>query len=113
MKARVKSTGVLIDVIPKCNVNARHSADNLYVYDNMIFRECELDFLNIGNSIIDWNQRRYEIAKEVLLALIDKDFGSSENIQSVSKETGTMYDFHSTLAVKYADALINKLKEEV
>ena len=29
MKARVKSTGVLIDVIPKCNVNAQHSTDNL------------------------------------------------------------------------------------
>lgn len=51
MKARVKATGVLIDVIPKFNINAQHSDDNLYVCDNMIFRECDLDFLNIGNSI--------------------------------------------------------------
>lgn len=57
MKARVKSTGVIIDVIHKCNANAQHSGDNLYVCDNMVFRECDLDFLNvekvqlIGNDI--------------------------------------------------------------
>lgn len=58
------------------------------------------------------NDIRFQLAKEVLLTLIGKDFGSAENIQSVIKEAGTMYDFHSTLAVKYADALINKLKED-
>lgn len=31
MKARVKATGVLIDVIPKFNINAQHSDDN-YMY---------------------------------------------------------------------------------
>lgn len=50
MKARVKSTGVLVDVIPKTNTNALHSGDNIYVCDNMVFRECELDFqLSTGN----------------------------------------------------------------
>ncbi len=63
MKARIKSTGVLVDVIPKVNINAQHSGDNLYVCDNMVFRECELDFLNVGNLVIDWEQRRYELAK--------------------------------------------------
>ena len=70
MKARVKSTGVLIDVIPKINTNALHSGDNLYVCDNMVFRECELDFLNIGNSAIDWEQRRYEIAKSAMQGIL-------------------------------------------
>lgn len=51
IKARVKATGTIIDVIPKCNPNAQHSADNLYVCNNMIFRECELDFLNGRNLI--------------------------------------------------------------
>ena len=66
MKARVKETGVLTDVIPKTNINAQHSGDNLYVCDNMVFRECELDFLNVGNLVIDWEQRRYELAKAAL-----------------------------------------------
>lgn len=69
MKARVKSTGVLVDVIPKTNTNALHSGDNIYVCDNMVFRECELDFLNLGNSAIDWEQRRYELAKDIIKVL--------------------------------------------
>lgn len=70
MKARVKSTGVLVDVIPKTNTNALHSGDNIYVCDNMVFRECELDFLNLGNSAIDWEQRRYELAKSAMQGIL-------------------------------------------
>lgn len=66
MKARVKDTGVLIDVIPKSNTNAQHSGDNLYVCDNMVFRECELDFLNVENSAIDWEERRFELIKAAM-----------------------------------------------
>lgn len=44
MKARIKETGVLIDVIPRININALYNGDNLYVCDNKVFRECELDF---------------------------------------------------------------------
>lgn len=59
-----------------------------------------------------WKQRRYILAKDVLLSLIDKDFSSSENIQTVIKEAGDLYKFHSSLAVKYADALIEELRKE-
>lgn len=31
MKARVKSTGVLVDVTPQLNINPQHSKDYLYV----------------------------------------------------------------------------------
>lgn len=44
MKARVKATGVLVDVIPKVNVNAQHSGDNLYVCDNMVTENANLIF---------------------------------------------------------------------
>lgn len=70
MKARVKSTGVLIDVIPKINTSAQHGIDNLYVCDNMVFRECDLDFLNVKDSVIDWEQRRYEIAKAAMQGIL-------------------------------------------
>ena len=36
MKARVKSTGVLVDVIPRLNINSQHSRDYLYVCDNSV-----------------------------------------------------------------------------
>lgn len=94
MKARIKETG---DVIPKTNINAQHSGDNLYVCDNMIFRECELDFLNLGNSAIDWEQRRYEIAKECVAALMTNEI----TLEDAAK-----------ISVEQADILIEKLKGE-
>ena len=98
MKARIKSTGVLVDVIPKTNTNALHSGDNLYVCDNMVFRECELDFLNLGNSAIDWEQRRYELAKDILKAVIENDNG-------INSEVAAKYSLNCV------DALIKRLKE--
>lgn len=99
MKARIKSTGVLVDVIPKTNTNALHSGDNIYVCDNMVFRECELDFLNLGNSAIDWEQRRYELAKDIIKVVIANDYG-------VNSEVVAKYSLNC------ADALIKRLKEE-
>lgn len=97
MKARVKETGILIDVIPKFNINAQHRDDNLYVCDNMIFRECDLDFLNIGNSAIDWEQRRYEIAKSAIQGLIHLPIIDAAELARIS--------------VAVADALIEELKK--
>lgn len=114
MKARVKATGVLIDVIPKCNTNAQHSGNNLYVCDNMIFRECDLDFLNIENSAIDWEQRRYELAKAAMQGIFsDKDevdiaytcMGYKESEKHTVPKAVAQY------AVSCADALIEELKK--
>lgn len=93
MKARVKSTGVLVDVTPQLNINSQHSKDYLYVCDNMVFKECELDF-----SAIDWEQRRYELAKDIIKAVIAEDRGG--NSDAIAK-----------YAVNCADALIKRLKE--
>ena len=94
MKSRVKSTGVLVDVTPQLNINSQHSKDYLYVCDNMVYRECELDF-----SAIDWEQRRYELAKDIIKAVIADDCGG--NSDAIAK-----------YAVNCADALIKRLKEE-
>ena len=93
MKARVKSTGVLVDVTPQLNINSQHSKDYLYVCDNMVYRECELDF-----SAIDWEQRRYELAKDIIKVVIADDRGG--NSDAIAK-----------YAVNCADALIKRLKE--
>lgn len=93
MKARVKSTGVLVDVTPQLNINSQHSKDYLYVCDNIVYRECELDF-----SAIDWEQRRYELAKDIIKAVVADDCGG--NSDAIAK-----------YAVNCADALIKRLKE--
>ncbi len=88
----MKSTGVLVDVTPQLNINSQHSKDYLYVCDNMVFRECELDF-----SAIDWEQRRYELAKDIIKAVVADDCGG--NSDAIAK-----------YAVNCADALIKKIK---
>lgn len=90
----MKSTGVLVDVTPQLNINPQHSKDYLYVCDNMVFRECELDF-----SAIDWEQRRYELAKDIIKAVVADDCGG--NSDAIAK-----------YALNCADALIKRLKEE-
>ena len=98
MKARVKSTGVLVDVTPQLNINPQHSNDYLYVCGNMVFKECELDFLNVGNLVIDWEQRRYELAKDIIKIVIANDYGVNSDV--VAK-----------YSLNCADALIKRLKE--
>lgn len=108
MKARIKSTGVLVDVTPKVNINAQHSGDNLYVCDNMVLRECELDF-----SAIDWEQRRYELAKAAMQGILsDKTIVGYASSEADYKkgEKHTIPISIARFAIVCADALINELK---
>lgn len=104
MKARIKSTGVLVDVIPKTNTNALHSGDNIYVCDNMVFRECELDFL-----AIDWEQRRYELAKSAMQGILS-DINQSHYACSEENYEKYIPKGIAKFAIACADALINELK---
>mgnify|MGYP007068187875 FL=1 len=54
------------------------------------------------NKQIDWEQRRYEIARDMMSAFLSN---STESVYS-----GTMAT-HAKLAVEFADALINELKK--
>lgn len=98
MKARVKSTGVLVDVTPQLNINSQHSRDYLYVCDNMVFKEYELDF-----SAIEWEQRRYELAKSAMQGFCNNPH---EQIMSAGS------DMIAEWSLGFADALIRKLKGE-
>lgn len=106
MKARIKETGVLIDVTPRININALYNGDNLYVCDNKVFRECELDFLNVGNLVIDWEKRRYELAKDY-----STEFVKLQHKKGIT-ECGILYPDVVSWSVELADALIKKLKGE-
>jgi len=110
MKARVKSTGVLVDVTPQLNINSQHSKDYLYVCDNMVFKECELDF-----SAIDWEQRRYELAKAAMQGILSDNtvvgYACSE-ADYKKEEKHTIPKGIARFAIACAGALINELKGE-
>lgn len=58
-----------------------------------------------NNNSINWEQRRYEIAKEMLHDCVEY----FDDIQSLIDEDKRV-ESSTELAIKYADALINKLK---
>lgn len=110
MKARVKSTGVLVDVTPQLNINSQHSKDYLYVCDNMVYRECELDF-----SAIDWEQRRYELAKAAMQGILSDNTVFSYACSEADYKKGEIHTIPKGIAqfaIACADALINELKGE-
>lgn len=74
-----------------------------YSYDTNI----DLYFAYMGEpkNGINWEQRRYEIAKEMLHDCVEY----FDDIQSLIDEDKRV-EFSTELAIKYADALINKLK---
>ena len=100
MKAIVKSTGVLVDVTPQLNINSQHNNNYLYVCDNMVYRECELDFFS---ETIDWEQRRYELAKAAM-----QGFCSNSHEQVMNASLNMTVEW----SLGFADALIKKLKGE-
>lgn len=63
----------------------------------------EQTFSKSQSKEIDWEQRRYEIAKDILAAWCS----NSDRAISLG-----MYDDKSAAAVRYADTLIKVLKEE-
>lgn len=58
-----------------------------------------------NNNSINWERRRYEIAKEMLHDCVEY----FDDIQSLLDEDKRV-ESSTELAIKYADALINKLK---
>lgn len=88
MKARIKSTGKIVEI------------KNLYddgtaLVNDKYFKVSELDFFS---ETIDWEQRRYELAKDIIKAVIAEDRGGDS-------------DAIVKYAVNCADALIKRLKE--
>ena len=105
MKAKVKSTGKIIDV----TFHSFSTGDNGGLYrvytrndDVTRYSENELDF----EDTIDWEQRRYEISKEML-----------PTIQSINAQVGLRCGKVSSdeevvgTAIRLTDELISQLKK--
>ena len=101
MKARVKDTGEIVDV--RFSIHPNPAIDETYWWckDNQTeYHKSELDFME---SNIDWEQRRYELAKDTMNSILTAPVTEGIN-PNPSVEDVAMY------SVKFADALIKELK---
>lgn len=94
MKARIKSTGEIVEVEDLYD-------DGTALVNGRYFKVSELDFFD-NFETIDWEQRRYEIAKSMMAAFL------SNSCANVYMNT---YENQAQEAVKYADMLIDELKK--
>ena len=99
MKARIIETGEEITII---GISKEWGTAQYYgsngVYRQRTFRDRELKLLDTTESPIDWEQRRYEIAKEVL----------ASSFSTPMEGTSILSYVHS--CVQVADILIKELK---
>ena len=108
MKAKVKTTGEVIEVSQTENIITKRGVERQYV-DNKrswcTYVQSELEFIKEEpHKNIDWEQRRYEIAKELM-----KGFASNPHDQCADASCETLAQW----SISGADALITELKKEV
>ncbi len=93
MKARVKDTGDIVTLRDLYDDGTARDINGRYYHQGDI-----LEFIEDSNRSVDWEQRRYEIAKDVLSASFATPMGGT-SIQSYVHD-----------CVQIADILIEELK---
>lgn len=94
MKARVKATGEIVEVYEYSKIGGYIKYD----IDNKIADVNDVEIISNDYDGIDWEQRRYEIAKDVLAS----SFSTPMN--------GTSIFSYVHSCVQVADVLIEELK---
>ncbi len=108
MKARIRKTGEIVDIICWCGTYERNDSDNVSYIDsdgNEHSQEKGLNYhwdFEIIDDIIDWEQRRYEIAKAAM-----QGFCANPSERIVLASFSQFADWSLTCA----NTLINKLKQ--
>lgn len=94
MKARVKNTGEIVEISPSGVTTVQRTCTKYATKDGRELLDMALDFL----PNINWEQRRYEIAKDVLA-------GKYANVGFMPSKEEVLF------AVRAADRLIEELKK--
>lgn len=113
MRKRIKKTGEIVEVVNyKSAFYERRNDDfvtyvdsNGFKHENVKLLNVDFDFEDVPKNKpcdnINWEERRYEIAKSMLAAFLSN---------SCSTVYGGTYERQAKDAVQYADALIAELK---
>ena len=96
MKARIKATGAIVDVFYNAFSGLWTARENT----NIKYLENNLEFLE--EKDIDWEERRYEIAKAMMAAFERHN----NNVSGFKNQTQ-----QAQYAIECADALIAELKK--
>lgn len=110
MKARFKDTGEVVDVHWEGNIDAW--VGKLGSGRFREFKERELEFLE--NNNIDWSQRRYEIAKDVLTTIMGRisyDPLMQFSCSGLDGKSPNPYQGIAQISLQAADALIAELRK--
>ena len=115
MKARVKSTGQIVEVVydvDNCSASMTYYKD---IKSRISYRASDLEFI-YDLKDPDWEQRRYEIAKSAMQGIIanshDKDYRVLERYSSYDSWRKEYPNEIAETAVSFADALIAELKKK-
>lgn len=102
MKARIIETGeeiTIIGIIKELGTVQYYDSDG--IYHQRKFNDTEMELIETTDTRqIDWEQRRYEIAKDVMAATISQPIPGGKVASYVHN------------CVQWADALIEELKKE-
>ena len=106
MKARVKATGNIIDVSQGSSIITSKGVEKQY-FDNdsewNFYLQSELEFIHEKpQKDIDWEERRYEIAK-AMMAAFEKHNNNVSGFKNLTQQ--------AQFALECADALIAELKK--
>lgn len=93
MKARIKATGTIVEVEGLFDVGTA-------LVNGRYFKVSELDFFD-NFETIDWEQRRYELAKAAM-----QEFCSNPHQQIMDADSNMVAEW----SIGFADSLIKKLK---
>jgi hypothetical protein len=99
MKARIKSTGEIVEIKDLYD-------DGTALVNDKYFKVSELDFFS---ETIDWEQRRYELAKSAMQGILS-DINQSHYACSEENYEKYIPKGIAKFAIVCADALINELK---
>lgn len=114
MKARIIKTGeeiTIIGISKEWGTAQYYGSDG--IYRQRTFNDRELELLDTTESPIDWEQRRYEIAKEAMSGILSDENSvgyASLAVEYSENEKHTYPKAISRYAAACADALIAELK---
>lgn len=80
-------------------------------HTNLNRYNCFEEIVESPQNSIDWEQRRYEIAKDMLCAIYIDDGNESRCANHAMEFEYQSLEGSARTAVRYADALINELKK--